>query len=238
MGTTAAGGIQRTAASNGRLPRQERISVGLIEHHRLLREQLPGFLNRQPGLHVVVSAAATPEGVERLQAARPQVVAIDVAAGPQASHDCLRRVRGLLPEARVVMINVPPMPDDIILFIEHGAGGLLHQDATVDEFVETITMVSGGTNMIPEPLIPVLFSGLANPTTPHQSTRRGDSDDPLTVREREVANLIAGGASNQAIANHLAITLHTVKTHVHNILAKFHLQSRLQIAAHVGKHRR
>lgn len=236
MGTTAAVGIQRTAARGGRLSRQERISVGLIEHHRLLRERLTEFLNRQSGLHVVVSAAATPEGLERLQAARPQVVAIDAAAGSQASHACLRRIRGMLPEAHVVMINVPPMQEDIILFIEQGAGGLLHQDATVDEFVETITMVSGGTNMIPKPLIPLLFAGLANSTTPQQVPGRGKSDDPLTEREREVANLIAGGGSNQAIADHLAISLHTVKTHVHNVLAKLGLQSRLQVAAHVGKH--
>jgi DNA-binding NarL/FixJ family response regulator len=238
VGTTAAVRIQRTTDRSGRRSRQERIAVGLIEDHQLLRQRLTEFLNRQPGLQVVVSAAATPEGVDRLQRVRPQVVAIDVAAGTQASHDCLRRVRGLLPEARVIMINVPPMQEDIILFIEQGAGGLLHQDATVDEFIETIKMVSGGTNVVPPSLIPSLFSALTQLDTPKQSPGIGESSDRLTARERNVADLIAEGSSNQAIADHLAISLLTVKTHVHSILAKLGLQSRLQIAVHVQKHGR
>lgn len=229
---------QRRAVPSEQLPRQERIAVGLIEDHRVLRERLTEFVNRQPGLQVVVSAAASPEGLERLRAARPQVVAIDVAAGIQASHDCLRCVRDLLPETRIVMMNVPPSQEDLILFIEHGAGGLLLQDATVDDFVETITKVSGGTNMLPQSLVPLLFAGLARPATPEQSPGRGESADRLTARERKVAQLVAEGFPNQAIADHLAISLHTVKTHVHSILAKLGLQSRLQIAVHVHKHER
>ncbi len=54
----------------------------------------------------------------------------------------------------------------------------------------------------------------------------------MTTREREIIVLIAGGMSNKGIAQRLNLSTYTVKSHVHNILEKLALHSRLEIAAH------
>jgi ATP/maltotriose-dependent transcriptional regulator MalT len=55
----------------------------------------------------------------------------------------------------------------------------------------------------------------------------------MTKREWEVVGLIAEGLSNQEMAERLHIALHTVKSHMHNVLEKLGLHSRLQVAAYV-----
>ncbi len=240
MGRFAAVRRQRLPVQRGRLPGQERISVGVLENHQFLRDRLTEFLNHQADLQVVVSAAATPGGLERLKDVRPQVVVIGSSADGTACPTCVRNVKQALPEARVVVMNVSVKREDVILLIEAGASGLLLQEATLAEFVHTLRLVSGGTNVVPERVVPLLFAHLAASHPGKQAGAGGGGGrlDRLTHREREVSDLITEGLRNQAVADSLAISLHTVKTHVHNILAKLGLQSRLQIPEYVHKHRR
>lgn len=236
MGRFAAVRMQRPPVQSGRLPGQERISVGILENHQLLRERLTGFLNQQGEFQAVASAPATPGGLERLKEVVPQVVVIGSSADAPICHTCVRNVKQALPEARVVVMNVTLKQEEVILLIEAGASGLLLQDATLAEFLRTIRRVSGGTNVVPEKVVPLLFAHLAE-TKPGERAKAGGSRlDHLTPREREVSDLITEGLRNQAVADHLAISLHTVKTHVHNILAKLDLQSRLQIPVYMRKH--
>lgn len=60
----------------------------------------------------------------------------------------------------------------------------------------------------------------------------------LTRREHQVMHLIADGCANKEIAMHLGIAVHTVKTHVHNLLLKLGLRSRLEVAVRVYAARR
>ena len=71
---------------------------------------------------------------------------------------------------------------------------------------------------------------------------RGDLDDAdvgaLTVRERQVARLIAGGSTNRQIGRELGIAEKTTETHVHNIIRKLGAQNRAEVAARVSAHER
>ena len=58
----------------------------------------------------------------------------------------------------------------------------------------------------------------------------------MTKREREIVVLIAEAMSNKEIAQRLNLSTHTVKSHIHNILEKLALHSRLEIATHSYKH--
>lgn len=234
MGRAASGGDRPNTPSHWPLS-QEPIRVGLIENHRLLRERLADLMKRQPGLHVVASMDATPGGLERLQAARPQVVVIGANVSEAVCYDCVRGVRQGLPEARVVVLNVSATQEEVILLIETGASGLLLQSATVDELLRTIRLVARGMPVVPDPLVPLLFAHLRDQGLDGPVAAGNDLNDPLTRREREIGLLIAGGLSNQAIADRLEISLHTVKTHVSSILGKLDLRSRLQLAAHFNR---
>jgi DNA-binding NarL/FixJ family response regulator len=124
-----------------------------------------------------------------------------------------------------------PSQSDIVEFVKAGASGFILKDATVKDFLRTVRSVIHGGKVLPPPLVGSLFSHVveyALAKGPGQ-LKRGVR---MTKREREIIALIADGLSNKEIAQRLNIATFTVKSHVHNIMEKLALHSRLQIAKH------
>jgi DNA-binding NarL/FixJ family response regulator len=132
-------------------------------------------------------------------------------------------------------MDILPEQSDVVEFVEAGGAGLILKSASPQEYVETIAAVARGENVLPAVLTASLFTQIVESAL---TSGRGipDSAIKLTPRETEIVDLIADGLSNKEIAARLHIATQTVKSHVHNILEKLALSSRLQIAAFV--HRR
>jgi len=213
---------------------QDPIRVVLIEDNRLARDRLAALLDGHPNFEVAATAACVTTGLARIQETKPHVALVDAGLGNKDSQIWLKSAKDLAPEARVILMDVQPVREDIIEFIKAGANGFILKEATVDDFVGTIRSVAQGKSVVPASLTSTLLSYIADqPTvgTPpgsalHAATR-------MTKREREITDLIADGLTNKEIAQRLNIATCTVKSHVHNILEKLALHTRLQIAAHI-----
>lgn len=211
--------------------RQEPIRVVLIEDNRLACDQLAALLDGDPNFEVVATAASAMTGLAQVQEAKPHVALIDVGLCNSEAHRCFESVKQMAPETRVIMMDVQPAADDIVPLIEAGANGFILKDATVNDFVGTIRSVAEGRGVVPPPLTSVLWSHIAGAATSRTSFSGRIRSDSLTTREREVSALIAEGFANKDIGGRLGIATHTVKSHVHSILKKLGLRTRLQIAA-------
>jgi DNA-binding NarL/FixJ family response regulator len=204
----------------------------LIEDNGLMGKRLAALLEGQLNCKVVATAPSATMGLAQVQRHTPHVALVDAAVGNRNRDLCLESVRMLAPEARVVLMNVQPEREDIIAFIAAGANGFVLRDATVDDLVTTLRVVAEGTDVAPGPLIPTLFSYFADQVVPRPQPRASEPGARFTKREREITDLIASGLANKEIAQRLDIATHTVKSHVHNILDKLGLRSRLQVAIH------
>lgn len=118
---------------------------------------------------------------------------------------------------------------NIIESVEAGASGFILKDAPVKEFLATIRSVARGINVLPPLLTGSLFSRVIENGL-KKGERKLMSAVRMTKREREIIALIADGMCNKEIAQQLNIATHTVKSHLHNIMEKLALHSRLQIA--------
>jgi DNA-binding NarL/FixJ family response regulator len=117
---------------------------------------------------------------------------------------------------------------DIVAFVREGASGFI-QRATFDDFLRTIR--AAGTKVLPPSLTGSLFSQIVDKVV-EQGKRDLVASVRMTQRERDVIDLIAQGLSNKEIAQRLSIATYTVKSHVHNILEKLALHTRLQVASY------
>ena len=209
----------------------QRISVVVIEDNRLLREGLTALLNAQADFHVAASVADAAAGLVRVRETKPHVVLVDAFLGSYDCHKLVEAIRLAAPATRVVVMDLLPVQEDFGAFIKAGASGFIVKDATVDDLVATIRSVAEGVDVVPRALTGTLLSLVAE----HAVVRRTPAllgAMRITKREQEITTLIAEGLSNKEIAQRLTIATYTVKSHVHNILEKLALHTRLEIAAH------
>ncbi len=212
----------------------KRIRVIVIDDNRLVREGLQALLDEQPDLKVVAAAEDRASGLRDLQEFTPHVVLVDAALDNGDGYGFVGVLRKTAPETKVIVMDLLPAPEDVIEFVKAGANGFVMKDATIDELVSTIRSVALGADVVPPALTGTLLSHIAQQAAVRRMPDAAESVR-MTKREREIMNLIAEGLSNKEIAQRLNIATYTVKSHVHNILEKLALHSRLQIAAYTHK---
>jgi len=228
-------GSKRAGKVVGRLPAPA-VPVFLIEDNRLLRDGITAMLGEQ-GLKVIATAGSAKDALLQVRRLEPHVVLLDSAIGDVDSLALVAAVRAASKDVKVVVMDLLPSHEDVVAFVRAGVSGFILKDATVEEFVGTIRAVADGAHVLPRPLTGALFAHVALKV--QARGRRGvKAALRMTKREREVVALIAEGASNKEIAERLRVAAHTVKSHVHNILEKLALHSRLQVAAFAHAERR
>jgi DNA-binding NarL/FixJ family response regulator len=206
------------------------ISILLIEDNRLIREGLSVMLNEQPDLSVV-AALGSPDAVARAKRLKPNVILLDLGLRSQNSLRLLGNLKQWAPRAKVIGMDLVPVQEDLVQYVEAGVAGFVLKDATLNDFLATVRAVAKGFMVLPPTLTGSLFAEIAK-----HATRRGRGNPfvavRMTRREREVIALIAEGLSNKEIATRLHLAIDTVKSHVHNILEKLALHTRLEIASY------
>ena len=204
------------------------ISVALIEDNRLVREGMTALLNQTPDFAVV---AAGPSGDPALlRDAKPQVILLDVGLWDDDSLRVAETVKKEYPDSRVIIMDLLPVHEDIVEFVNAGVSGFILKDATFEDLVSTIRSVADGAHVLPPEMTSSLFSQIAKEAVVRGKAAALESVR-MTAREREVIDLIGEGLSNKEIAARLIIATHTVKSHVRNVMEKLALHTRLQIAA-------
>jgi DNA-binding NarL/FixJ family response regulator len=205
--------------------------VLLIEDNRLLREGIAAMLDDQ-GDFEVVAVAEDGDAIENLRKSgrTPDVVLLDLGLERANSLQLMAVLQAQLPAARIIAMDILPEQVAIVEFVKAGGSGFILKSASVQEYVGTIRAVARGEKVLPAMLTASLFTQIVESAL---ESEQGipESAIQLTQREKEVVDLISEGLSNKEIATRLHIATHTVKSHVHNILEKLTLSSRLQIAA-------
>ncbi len=126
-------------------------------------------------------------------------------------------------------MDLAPVQGDIIQYVNAGASGFILKDVTPKDFLITIRSVTKGTKILPPHLTGTLFSQIIEHAIKQGKTKLKEAVR-MTKREREVITLISEGLSNKEICLRLHISNNTIKSHVHNIMEKLVLHTRLEVA--------
>jgi two-component system, NarL family, response regulator DevR len=213
------------------MPPTSQITVAIVDDNRLVREALTAMLNKLPDVRVVASAVADEVFLAQVKA---QVLLLDVGLRDQDSLRVAALIKKESPDAKIIVMDLMPVNEEIVDFVNAGVSGFVLKDASFEEFVGTIRSVAAGKKVLPQRMTESLFSQIAKEADGKEHAAALD-DVRMTPREREVIDLIGEGLSNKEIAKRLDIATHTVKSHVRNVMEKLALHTRLQIAAYVHR---
>jgi DNA-binding NarL/FixJ family response regulator len=206
------------------------ISLVLVDDNRLLREGIAALIHTQPGFKVLAAFADVDEALQKVREARPDIVLLDFGLEDHDSVSLTATVHQEVPSARVIVMGLLPLQEDVADFVRAGASGFIMKDASFEDFFATIRRVAAGEEVLPQALTNSLFSQIARNASRSSKAKLLESVR-LTNRERQVIELLGEGLSNKELATRLHIAVHTVKSHVHNVLEKLALRSRLEVVA-------
>lgn len=212
------------------------IRVLVVEDQtKILRSQLR-LLASHPEIEIVGTALSGEAALEQLEAARPDVLLLDLGLPRMTGIDVTREVKARYPGVEILIFTIFDEEDKVLEAVQAGASGYLLKGAPADKIVEAIKDVHGGGTVIQPNLARRLLRHFrAEPdavaVAPRASPAGGapaETLKPLSDREREILQLIAKGISNSEAARMLSLSKATVRTHLEHIYRKLEVTNRVE----------
>ena len=206
-----------------------KIRILLVEDNRILRDGITALLDKEKDFTVTGLSDGERDVVAMTRKVKPHVVLLDLGLESKNGLEIVENLKKEFPGIKIIGMGLAPSQADIMEFVQAGADGFILKDATLEDVANTIRSVSAGRTVLPSSMTTSLFFQIAEHAI-LKGKRNLRGATRMTQREKEIIALISDGMSNKQIASNLNIATFTVKSHVHNILEKLELQSRLQIA--------
>ena len=213
----------------------KKISILLIEDNRLLREGISAMLKKQPDMNVIATFGNGENILIEVAKRKPNIVLLDLGLRSQSSLNIVKLIKKRFETIKIIVMDLIPLQTDVLEFVQAGVSGFILKDANITDFYKTIRSVFEGAQVLPPHLTGSLFSQIVEHALHGSSPSVIVESVRMTKRERQVIELIADGFANKEIAQKLHLSTYTIKSHVHNILEKLSLHTRVQVAnyAHI-----
>jgi DNA-binding NarL/FixJ family response regulator len=200
------------------------LRVSVVEDDDMVREHLVRQLNRAYGFTCVSHHRTAEAAMEAIPKLKPDVVLMDINLPRMNGINCVRHLKGCVPNTHFVMLTV--YEDDEVIFksLLAGAVGYLLKGrvGTGAQVLEAVRDAMGGgaplNSLIARKIVQYFH---------HRPPNVGD-EQPLSEREREVLELLSKGLPYKEIAGLLSVTIETVRKHCHHIYEKLQVSSRTE----------
>lgn len=210
----------------------DKITILLVDDHKLIRESWSFILNSDPRFEVIGETNNAEEAVEIAVNKKPRIVLMDINMTPVNGFEATKMIRKSVPATRIIGISMHSMPAYARRMLEMGAMGYVTKNSSKDELITAITEVDNGKKYVCDEVKIILAQ--------QESEEDGSSDkadmNVLSRREIDIVQLIKEGLSSREIASRLEITMKTVEVHRYNILKKLNLKNTAALVNFINAH--
>ena len=207
-----------------------KIRVLLADDHSLFREGMANILNTQPDFEVVGEAGDGLEVLVKARELKPDLVLMDINMPGCDGLEATQRIKGELPGVTIVMLTVRDENEKLFEAVKSGAQGYLLKNIRSRDLVDLLRGAMRGEAAITPATAGRMLEEFRRLSQQPLRLAPTEGATTLTVREQDVLSLVAGCATDKEIADELCISVHTVKSHMRNILSKLQLSRRHEAA--------
>lgn len=197
----------------------EKISILLVDDHKLIRDSWSFILNSDPRFSVIGETDSGEEAIEIAKTKKPRIILMDVNMTPVNGFDATQQIHKYSPESRVIAVSMHSMPAYAKKMLQLGAMGYVTKNSSKDEMITAIIEVNSGKKYICEEVKNILAQLELDEDSDHADM------NTLSRREIDIVKLLKEGLSSKEIAQQLDISLKTVEVHRYNILKKLKLKN-------------
>lgn len=204
------------------------MKVLLVDDQMLFRKAIAAYLSSYADIKVVGDAENGLQAVEKAKELNPDLILMDISMPECDGLEATKKIKAIMPEVKIIMLTISDEDKDLFEAIKSGAQGYLLKNMHPEDLPAYMQDACEGKAA----LTPVIATKVLNEFV---RLSRKPVEEPsvlelLTIREKEILRMVAGGASNKEIAASLHLTEGTVKNHLHRVLEKLHLRNRAQAA--------
>ena len=207
----------------------EDVRVVVVDDHDLFRTGLKNLLEEQ-GVNVVGEAPNGQTAIRLASDLAPDVIVMDLNMPGLTGVETTRKLAGIAPLTRVVVLTISADDDDVMDAVMAGACGYLLKDSSIQDLITGIRAAAAGESLISPQIAAKVLQRLRAQSSNEDAAATIRAE--LSDREIEVLKLIANGKDNAQIARELFISPKTVKNHISNILMKLQIDNRIQAAVY------
>jgi two-component system, NarL family, response regulator NreC len=198
----------------------------LVDDHAIVRSGLRMLLESAADMEIVGEAGTAREALQAVAELRPDVVLMDIGLPDVSGIAATQQIKKDWPEVAVVALTMHEDEEYFFEMLQAGASGFIPKRAAPDELLTAVQLAAAGEVYLYPSLAKLLVQDYLAET---RGGPAGHALGDLTEREREVMVHLADGASNQEIADTLAISPKTVARHRENIMRKLNLHSKADL---------
>ncbi len=197
------------------------IKILLADDHAIIRESLREMLNKHDDLEVVAEAENGRIAVELALSGEIDIIIMDISMPDLNGIEAAQRITSEKPEMKIIALSVQADKRYVLRMLEAGASGYLLKDCGFNELKEAIITVAGGRKYLSPEISDSVIDGLVR----GKDDQKTKGLEILTLREKEVLQLLAEGCASKEIADKLAISHTTVDTHRKKIMDKLQIHN-------------
>jgi DNA-binding NarL/FixJ family response regulator len=209
-----------------------KIAVGLVDDHALVRLGLKTLINDQPDMQVIGEAGSAGEAIQMVANLHPRVVLMDIRLPGEGGLEATRQVVARFPDSKVVMLTSFADEELVMSAIRAGAVGYLLKEVGTEEVLRGIRAAAQGESVMDAATTTRMFARMR---AIEQKVEK-DAFHDLSERELDVLYEVSLGKTNIEIAQSLNIGEKTARNYVSAILEKLQLTNRIELATYAIKH--
>jgi two-component system, NarL family, response regulator DevR len=201
------------------------IRVFLVDDHEIVRRGIADLIDAETDLEVVGESGTVGQALDRIAATLPDVAVLDVRLPDGSGLDLCRAIRSAHPAVNCLILTAYADDEASYTAVLAGAAGYVLKDIRGQGLLDGVRRVANGESLLPKLVAQRVVAALRSP-----------EDPGLTLRERQVLDLIADGLTNRQIGERLELAEKTVKNYVSGLLAKLGMERRTQAAVYRVQH--